>query len=102
MTLLSEIPMAVRAWSACKAAWKWVRNRSGKIAALEHRVSTLEAELADYPAEACPYCGKRAWRLKETVYSDREARREIWACKSCYEEQDKWVPTGIKPTHSGR
>src|SRR5437879_5839327 len=100
MITLSEIPIALRAWGACKVIWKRVRDRSGKVAEFERRISTLEAALADSPADACPFCGNRAWRLKEAGYSDREARRETWACASCHEEQEKWVPTGIKPRRS--
>lgn len=64
---------------------RYRQNRNpGSISALE-------------TADACPYCGVRSWRLKETAYSGREARNEIWACSSCHKEQDKWVPTGITP-----
>src|SRR5882724_11862505 len=95
MVTLSEIPVFLRLLGACKASWSWITRRQGNRAGLERRISALEAALADCPADACPYCGKRTWRLKETVYTDREARHEIWACGECNNQQQKWMPTEL-------
>ena len=93
--MLSEIPVVLRVLGPCKALWSWIRERLSKRAELERRVSILEAGFADCPADACPYCGKRAWRLKETVYTDCEARHEVWACSECNNDQSRWVPTEL-------
>jgi hypothetical protein len=93
--MLSEISVVLRVWGPCKALWSWIRETLGKRAELQRRVSTLEAGFADCPADACPYCGKRAWRLRETVYTDREARHEVWACRECNKDQSRWVPTEL-------
>jgi ribosomal protein L37AE/L43A len=87
MMTLAEFPWLLRAWRGCRACWAWIRTRFGKLQELERRVAALESVLSDQPAEACPFCGKRAWRLKEAGYSDREARNEIWACLECEKEQ---------------
>jgi uncharacterized protein with PIN domain len=77
------------------------RRKMEKIAALEQRITTLEAELRGRmaavetalqrcPGEACPYCGERALRLKKAsrpIGSGRGTwRRETWVCGACGRE----------------
>jgi hypothetical protein len=51
-----------------------------KFKALEERVASLESALARCPAEGCPFCGARAFRLQDV---DMQGDREIWHCGEC-------------------
>jgi DNA-directed RNA polymerase subunit RPC12/RpoP len=79
--------------------WGWVKSviAVGKrFAELEARVTALELALKTAPADACPYCGERAMRLKEQGYllgdPGKQWTEEIWNCASCgkdYAERQK-------------
>lgn len=98
---LAKLRILVDLASTAKAAWDAVSRQGTRITTLESRVAALEAALeavhAKVPGAPCPFCGERGWRLKDMPHSDREMRREIWACERCGREQDKWVPTGVVP-----
>jgi hypothetical protein len=96
---LTKLKVLIDVASTAKAAWDTVSRQGKRIKELEARITALESALeavhAKVPGAPCPFCGERGWRLKEAPHSDREARREIWACERCGNEQDKWVPTGV-------
>lgn len=83
--------------------WKRLGEIPTEVDDLKKRVAALEEKLGTkWPADVCPFCGERAWRMVEAVYSDREASGEIWGCSACNQKQQRWVPTGIKPERSRR
>lgn len=96
---LTKLKVLIDVANTAKSAWDVVSRQATRIKALEARVAALEEALAAVHAKApgapCPFCGERGWRLKDAPHSDRDARREIWACERCGKEQDKWLPTGI-------
>src|SRR5262245_28210128 len=61
-------------------AWRDLQAVPAQMRALEERVAALEADLARCPAEGCPFCGARAWRL-DTV--DMHGMREERKCGEC-------------------
>ena len=56
-----------------------------KMKALEERMAILEATLARCPAEGCPFCGARAFRLDHV---DMHGQREVWKCGDCEKEKE--------------
>jgi hypothetical protein len=98
---LAKLRVLVDLATSAKVAWDAVSRQGTRIKELEARVASLESALeavhAKVPGAPCPFCGERGWRLKDAPHSDRDARREIWACERCGKEQDKWVPTGVGP-----
>lgn len=66
-------------------AWKALQEVPAKTRAIEERVTALEASLARCPAEGCPYCGARAWRLERTMMW---GQCEIWHCLECSKKRE--------------
>ncbi len=79
------------------------RKRFEKYAALEARVTALEAALARCPGEACPFCGARAWRFKDV---QMQGIMEVWQCGECQKERDYrydlagQLPPGANPNRN--
>ena len=92
MAILSEITELLRRWDV----WKKVEEAPARLDALEARIMALEGALARCPAEGCPYCGARAWRLKEAPRAKVGRRKEIWGCDECGKTRDQWIPTADK------
>jgi hypothetical protein len=61
-------------------AWRDLQAVPAKMRALEERMASLEAALARCPAEGCPFCGERAFRLDRV---DMHGQRELWKCGKC-------------------
>lgn len=78
-----ELGLAVKAASFFKGIWQ--RTPFAKIAALNTRVAALEIALAKCPAEGCPFCGARAWRLQEVMFNGEGER---WHCLDCGKQRD--------------
>jgi transposase-like protein len=76
MAILSEITELLRRWDV----WKKVEEAPARIDALEARIAALEGALAKCPAEGCPFCGARAFRLERV---SMHGQREEWKCGEC-------------------
>jgi hypothetical protein len=66
-------------------AWRDLQAVPAKMKALEDRMASLEAALARCPAEGCPFCGARAFRLERV---DMHGQREIWECGDCGKKRE--------------
>jgi hypothetical protein len=64
---------------------KEIQALPDKFKALEERIVSLEAALARCPAEGCPFCGARAFRLDRV---DMFGQREIWLCGECQKKRE--------------
>ena len=60
--------------------WKRLQELPSEVDGLKQRIAALEAALARCPADGCPYCGARAFRLKQ---QDMNGEREVWECSEC-------------------
>jgi hypothetical protein len=60
--------------------WKRLQELPSEVDGLKQRIAALEAALARCPADGCPYCGARAFRLQR---QDMHGQREIWQCGEC-------------------
>ncbi len=65
--------------------WKRLQEVPSEVDELKSRVAALEAALARCPGEACPFCGARAWRVKEV---EMLGECEIWHCQECQKERE--------------
>jgi ribosomal protein L37AE/L43A len=105
MTTPIEVGTLWSIWNKAKQCLGFLRRRFEKYAALEARVTALEAALARCPGEACPFCGARTFRLKEVIKRESIVMRaalEIWKCAECqnqyeyrYDEPGR-IPPGAK------
>lgn len=85
MSTLDSILSLLNKWPA----WKRITDAPDRLDALEARVSALEKELGRCPAEGCPFCGARSWRLKQV---DMHGKREVWHCLDCQKEREIYDP----------
>ncbi len=85
MAVLSEITELLRRWDV----WRRVEEAPNRVDDLELRVAELEKALERCPADGCPYCGARAFRLK---LQDSHGTREVWACQECGKEKEIKTP----------
>jgi ribosomal protein L37AE/L43A len=103
MTTPVEVSTLWSIWNRTKQGLGFVRRRFEKIAALEARVTALEAALARCPAEGCPFCGARAFRLKEVMM---RGEMEVWQCGECNTDREYrydlpgQLPPGSNPNRS--
>jgi hypothetical protein len=75
----------------------WAKNALAygkRIATLEARVTTLEADLHEtHPAQVCEFCGRRG--MRKTLSYDptefNEKRKEVWTCRECGRSEDRIV-----------
>lgn len=65
--------------------WKRLQEIPTEVDALKQRITALEAALARCPADACPYCGERAFRL---AHQDMSGEREVWECGECKKQAE--------------
>jgi hypothetical protein len=63
---------------------KEIQALPDKFKLLEERVTSLESALARFPAEGCPFCGARAFRL---LHVDMNGQREFWHCDECQQKK---------------
>src|SRR5258708_16680300 len=103
MTTMSEVGTVWGIWSKVEQGFGFARKRFEKYAALEARVTALEAALARCPGEACPFCGARAWRFKDV---QMQGIMEVWQCGECQKERDYrydlagQLPPGANPNRN--
>jgi hypothetical protein len=97
-----ELSIVWRILGALRDAWKRV-NPYAQIAELRRDIELLKTSLERCPAEGCPYCGKRAWRLKEV---EMLGQCETWHCLECAQEREYrydlpgQLPPGVRPNRS--
>lgn len=60
--------------------WKRLQELPTEVDALKQEIALLKSELARCPADGCPYCGARAFRLET---QDCTGGREKWKCSEC-------------------
>lgn len=65
--------------------WKRLQGLPDEVDRLRQRITELEKSLEKSPAEGCPFCGARAWRLQRV---DMHGRREVWHCLECKKERE--------------
>lgn len=65
--------------------WKRLQEIPTEIDALKERISSLESALVRCPAEGCPFCGARAFRLERV---DMHGQREVWKCSECQKQRE--------------
>jgi ribosomal protein S27AE len=65
--------------------WKRLQGIPGEVDELKKKIAELESSLARCPADGCPYCGARAFRLKLQAM---HGKLERWECGECKQTAD--------------
>jgi len=106
MTTPIELGTLWGIWPKVKQGFGFARKRFERYAALEARVTALEAALARCPGEACPSCGARAFRLKSVSRRQSavaQGQTEIWKCAECQNEYEyRYDEPGRRPPGAKR
>ena len=76
--------------------WKRLQDVPGEVDELKTRIAALE-ELTSGKAlaDACPFCGTRAFRLDRV---DMHGSREVWRCEVCKKIREVRLDL---PSHGG-
>ena len=87
MTTPIEVGGIWKAWPSIKHAATYIFVLGKRIATLEARVTALEDALKNAPADACPYCGELAMRLKNQSRllgnPGQQWTEDTWTCDKC-------------------
>ena len=87
MAVLDNLVTLLRRWDV----WKRIEETPDRIGALERRIDQLESALEKCPAEGCPFCGERAFRLEVSDAARLGSHREIWECEACGKRRETFV-----------
>lgn len=67
--------------------WKRLQEVPSEVDDLRSRIAALEELVSGKAlADACPFCGKRAFRLDRSIM---HGRAEIWTCQECKKSREK-------------
>ncbi|MDA2933442.1 hypothetical protein MYX82_03770 [Acidobacteria bacterium AH-259-D05] len=92
MSILDNILSLLKTWGP----WKRIQEAPGRIDDLEKRITELEKRLERVPGEACPRCGKLAFRVVESKpapgFGEFGVRIHTMKCEECDFTDKKRAP----------